>query len=1188
MDLICLSITNKRKPMEKKVLFPIANHFFSFTRGVKIGFLLIIISIQLSAKNFAQQKISLDSERADIQTVFKMIEKQSTYRFFYSNDVLPANKEVTAQFKDAYVEVILNKILDGLPVTWKLIDDKNIVISNKTSNNFSALSSAIADTVISGVVTASEDGQPLKGVNVTVKGSSFKSTTDDNGKYQIKLSTVNNTLIFSYVGYLNKEVLASKSSDLNVALKLNSKSLDEVVVIGYGKQKRKEITGAIASINESQLKEIAVSSFENAIQGRVAGLEVSVPSGEPGSAPVIRIRGSASISAGNDPLYVIDGLPISSNTGLQQNIGQRTEAYTVPKINPFTTINPNDILSIEVLKDASAAGIYGSRGSNGVIMVTTKKGLKNKKQLSFNAYTGVNEAMNLPDLMNSEELIQYTKETRNNNYLQTNDPTNPASKTFNPLYDPNTNAGRGTQANFLMPDKYINWDGTNTDWLGLVLSKGMVSNYNLSVSGGKDNMTYYTSAGYYTEEGTIKGSKFDRYTFRSNIVDEISSKLQVGSSINIAFTDNNRLPANGPYFALPPGIIYDAMVHSPVIKPYLPDGSINQSDNQNQLGAYMTTANNPLATMAAIKENIRNLRIFGNSYLKYNILPDLSFKTYIGIDLDNYQQSYYKGVTLLYRGATKPDPFAKSSSSQGLNWIWENTLDYSKTVNDHTITLLAGYTAQKQNNDLQFIQANSFPDDQVTTISGGIVTGGSATKEQWTLVSALARANYSYKDKYLLSALIRSDKSSRFGTGNQTGVFPSISAGWRIDQESFMSNVEFVNELKLRTSYGYTGNFQIPNYGSIGLLNNANYVLGNTLINGIGRSTLNNDKLSWESKKQFDIGLDFGLFNDRIYGGFDYYNSITSDLLLNVNIASSAGFTTALTNVGEVENKGLEFTLNTRNTVGKFQWTTDFNISANRNKVLKLGPTGDPILSVGSAGDIRHITRIGDPVGSYYGYQVVGVYQTMDQIKAAPKDLLVGAGGARPGDLQFKDVNGDGQITQLDRTTLGNYMPDFTYGITNKFRYANFDLSIFVQGVEGREILNLTQRHLLNGEANFNSYAEYKNRWVSAEQPGNGKIPRGDSNSGLHGFNMRPSSFQVEDGSYVRLRNVTLGFEFPIKGVSKKARVYATGTNLLIWSKYLGFNPEVQQQATNNLVPGEDYGAYPISRTFLLGFNLSF
>jgi TonB-linked SusC/RagA family outer membrane protein len=1155
---------------------------------MKISILLIIISIQLSAKNFAQQKISISSERAKIFTVFKMIEKQSTYRFFYSNDILPANREVTVQFKDAYVDVILDKILDGLPVTWKLVDDKNIVITNKQNKVNNASSVALADTVISGVVNDSESAIPLKQVTVLIKGSNIKTTTDDNGKYQIKVPSLNSTLVFSYIGYLNKEVVASKSSDLNVALKLNTSALDEIVVVGYGKQKRKEITGAVSSISESALKEIAVSSFENAIQGRVAGVEVSVPSGEPGSAPVIRIRGSASISAGNDPLYVIDGLPISSNNGLQQGIGQRTEAFGVPRINPFTTINPNDIQSIEILKDASAAGIYGSRGSNGVIMVTTKKGVKNKRQVSFNAYTGYNEATNVPKLMNSEQLIQYAKDARNNNYLQTNNPTNPASPTFNPIYNPNTNAGRPNNAVFLIPEKYVNWDGTNTDWLGLVLSKGLVSNYNLSVSGGKDNMTYYTSGGYYTEEGTIKGSKFERYTFRANMVNDISSKLQFGSSINIAFTENKRLPANGPYFALPPGIIYDAMVHSPVVKPYLPDGSINQSDNQNQLLGGTTTANNPLATMAAVKENVKNLRLFGNTYFKYNILENLSFKTYFGIDLDNYQQSYYKGVSLLYRGATIPDPFARSSSSQGLNWIWENTLDYSKKINDHEFSFLAGYTAQKQNNELQFVQANSFPDDQVQTISGGIVTGGSAVKEQWTLVSALARLNYSYKEKFLLSGLIRSDKSSRFGAGNQTGVFPSVSAGWRIDQESFMRSLGFINELKLRASYGLTGNFQIPNYGSIGLLNNANYVFGNALTSGIGRTTLNNDQLSWESKNQFDIGIDFALFKDRIYGGVDYYVSRTTDLLLNVTIPSSTGFTSALTNIGEVENKGFEFSLSTKNIVGKFQWSTDFNISTNRNKVLRLGASGDPILSIGSAGDIRHITSIGNPIGSYYGYQVVGIYQTLDEIKAAPKDLLVGAGGARPGDLRFKDVNGDGQITPLDRTITGNYMPDYTYGITNKFRYNNFDLSIFIQGVEGREVLNLTQRHLLNGEANFNSYAAFNDRWISEANPGNGKIPRADRNSTLHGNNMRPSSFQIEDGSYVRLRNVTLGYEFQIPKVSKKVRVYVTATNLFTWTRYMGFNPEVQQQASNNIVPGEDYGAYPISKTFMVGFNVNF
>ncbi len=1161
-------------------------------RAMKLSVFLMLIALQLSAKNFAQQRLTLNASKSSLFNVFQSIEKQSTYRFFYSNDVVPASKEVAIVVKDATIEEVMMKLLEGLPVRWKIIDSTNVIISNPdVVSKESVRKYAFADTVITGKVTAAEDGSALKGVTVNVKGTTINTVTDDNGNYSIKAPNLKATLVISFVGYLGKEQSLSGKTTQNIQLRFNTKALDDIVVVGYGKQKRREVTGSISSISESQIKEIAVTSFENAIQGRVAGVDVSVPSGEPGAAPVIRIRGSGSISAGNDPLYVIDGLPISSNTGLQQNIGQRTEAYAVPKINPFTTINPNDIQSIEILKDASAAGIYGSRGSNGVIMVTTKKGIKNKHQVSFNAYTGYQEAMNLPKMMNSAELIAYTKESRNNNYLQTNNPTSPTSAGYNPLYDPNTNAGRPNPDPlfFRIPDKYVAWDGTDTKWLDLTLSKGMVSNYNISVSGGKDNITYYSSGGYYSENGTIDGSKFDRYTFRTSVVDDISKKLQVGSSLNIAYTNNNRLPANGPYAANPPGIIYAALVHSPVIKPYNADGTPNQLDNQSFLGGATTTADNPLAIMQAVKENIKNFRMFGNIYAKYNILENLTFKTYLGIDLDNYQQSYYKGVTLLYRGATKPDPFAQSSASQGVNWLWENTVDYSKKFGEnHSLSVLAGYTAQKQSDELKLIQANSFPDDQVQTIAGGIVTGGTAVKEQWSLVSSLARANYSYKERYLLSATIRSDRSSRFGANNQTGVFPSVSAGWRLDDEAFMKKIEFINELKLRASYGLTGNFQIPNYGSIGLLSASNYVMNGTIVSGIGRSTLSNDQLSWESKKQLDIGLDFGIFSDRIYGAVDYYNSVTSDLLLNVTIPSSSGFATALTNIGEVENKGFEFTLSTKNTVGKFQWSTDFNYSTNQNKVLKLGPSGDPILSIGSAGDIRHITRIGDPVGSYYGYQVVGVYQTQAQIAAAPVDKLVGTGGARPGDLQFKDVNGDGQITTADRTTLGSYMPKFTYGITNKFRYKNFDMTIFFQGVEGREILNLTQRHLLNGEANFNSYAEYNNRWVSETQPGNGVIPRADRNSALHGNNFRPSSFQMENGSYLRLRNATIGYEFAIKNVSKKVRVYLSGTNLLIWTKYLGFNPEVQQQASNSLVPGEDYGAYPISRTFLLGFNVTF
>lgn len=1167
---------------------------------LKIVFLFILVSISniYASPTYSQvTRVSLNKDKATLEQVMDEIEKQSEFYFIFNQKQIDVSRVVNIHAQKKVISDILSELFDGTDVSYAVFDKKILLTTDPGDNSFLATKSGVdpKKIMIKGTITDFTTNESIPGVNVVVKGTTSGTTSDDRGNFSIEVSGTSGVLLFSFIGYISQEIALNGQTVLKVALKSNDAQLSEVVVVGYGIQTKREVSGSIASISGAQMKELAATSFENAIQGKVAGVEISVPSGEPGAAPTIRIRGTSSISAGNDPLYVIDGLPISSNNGLQQNIGQRTDAYAVPKMNPFSTINPNDIQSIEVLKDASAAGIYGSRGSNGVIMVTTKKGNKDGTRISFNAYSGIQEATHLPKLMNSAELIQYTKDSRNNNYLQTNDPTNTASKTYNPLYNPNTNAGRPNPdpLYFLIPEKYVNWDGTDTKWLDLTLRSAMISNYNVSISGGKDNVTYYTSGGYYSENGTIKGSKYDRYTFRTTVIDDISKKLQVGSSINISFTNNDRLPANGPYAANPPGIIYAALVHSPIIKPYNADGTINQLDNQSFLGGATTTADNPLAIIEAVKENIKNYRLFGNAYAKYSILNNLSFKTYLGIDLDNYQQSYYKGVTLLYRGATKPDPFAQTSSSQGINWLWENTLDYNKKFGkDHALAVLVGYTAQKQSNELKVIQANSFPDDKVQTIGGGIVIGGTNIQEQWSLVSSLARVNYTYKEKYLFTGTLRSDRSSRFGAGHQTGSFPSASFGWRIDDEPFMKKLTFVNEFKLRASYGLTGNFEIPNYGSIGLLSGTNYVMSNTIVNGVGRSTLSNDMLSWESKKQLDIGLDFGFYRDRIYGTFDYYRSVTSDLLLNVTIPSSSGFSTALTNIGEVENKGFEFTISSKNIVGKdFQWSTDFNISSNRNKVLKLGATGDPILSVGSAGDIRHITRIGDPVGSYYGYQVVGVYQTMAQIAAAPVDKLVGTGvngGARPGDLQFKDVNGDGVITTLDRTTIGSYMPDFTYGITNRFKYKNFDLVLFFQGVEGREILNLTTRHLLNGEANFNSYAEYNNRWISASQPGNGIIPRADRNSSLHGNNMRPSSFQVEDGSYFRLRNATLGYDVALPKSSQKLRIYVSGNNLLIWTKYLGFNPEVQQQSITSITPGEDYGAYPISSTYMIGLNFTF
>ncbi|MCF2443925.1 TonB-dependent receptor [Dyadobacter sp. CY345] len=1047
-----------------------------------------------------------------------------------------------------------------------------------------------SDLVVKGKVT-DEKGEVLPGVSILIKGSSKGTVSDHDGNYSIEIVQPNSLLVFSFIGYETKEVAVNNQTALNVRLTASVSSLSEVLVVGYGTQRKGDITGSIGSISAKNIKEIQVTSFENAIQGQIAGVQVQEPSGEPGAATTIRVRGLGSVSAGNEPLYVIDGFPVTKNmdAGIQGDITRRTTAFALPASNPLGTINPNDIESIEVLKDASAAAIYGSRGSNGVILVTTKKGKRSSKPIiGFDAYYGVQSVANKVKLMNSAELTSYVFDSKNNAYLQDVTGAN--------INDSNaTRYTKTTNGSYFIPDDYANPDGTDTDWQKLIFHSAPVQSYNASVSGGSDNVNYYFSGGYYNQEGIIDRSGFKRYSFRANLEASPVKKLKVGFGLSPSFTNTQRSPAGAPYFADPPGIVYSALVTSPTVKPYLADGTINQTDNQSHLltadgrGANMTAASNPLAIIKYVTDELRQFRVFGNVFAEYEILSGLKYKLYTGVDVNSYNRSFYMARAFLNRNATVGDPYAQSNASLNYNWLVENTISYDKRFGkDHSVSAVIGYSAQKDRLDANQVYAQNHPDDLSPTISGGQVTSGGDNRQEWSLVSALARVNYSFKDKYLLTATIRSDRSSRFGAGNKTGTFPSFSAGWRLSEESFMKSIAFVSDLKLRGSWGKTGNFLIPNYAAIGLLSPFNYVLNNVLVNGIAPITINNDKLTWEKTTQVDLGFDLGLFRDRLFVSADWYKKTTSDLLLNVQVPASVGFTTALQNIGEVENKGVELTISSRNIVGGFTWTTDLNISANKNKVLKLGPTGDPILSTGGAG-IRHVTQIGAPIGSYYGYVVEGIYQTQDEITAAPKDALAPA--ARPGDFKFKDVNADGKVDASDRTVIGNYMPDYMWGITNRFSFKGLDLSVFFQGVQGSKILNLTRRHLGNGEAATNSYADWTERWISAENPGNGVIPRADRLTDLHGGNNRPSSFQVEDGSYIRLRSITLGYTFPKSILGSKfqsLRAYTSATNLFTNTKYIGYNPEVNNQAGLTGVQGEDYGAYPLSRNFTFGLNVTF
>ena len=1116
--------------------------------------------------------------------VLMEIARQGNLGLVINPDIPAMNESVTMEFADITVADALAQTLASTPFEAALSRHREIVMVNKPLPTRAApRAAAQQDRTLSGTIVDASNDEPLIGVTIQVRGTTIGTTTNFEGFYSLMLPESAEVLVISYVGFRTETIVIGGRNVINVRLQPDVLGLEDLIVVGYGVQQRREVTGSIASVPMEQIREIPAASFENAILGRVAGVQVQEPSGEPGAGPEIRIRGVATVTAGTDPLYVIDGFPFTRNPSLQGRNLRLAANFTEPPINPLATINQNDIQSIEILKDASAAAIYGSRGSNGVVLVTTNRGFRDGRpaRINYNSYVGVQEVGRRIDLMNAEELIDFVIDSRNNNFRQ---------KYPNlPLVNPRTNEGRPNDGNVLIPVSFVDWDGTDTDWQDEMFQRSLTSSHNVSIAGGNRDVGYYVSAGVFSQDGIVNRTGFDRYSLMSNVEARVNDRLDVGMTFNPSYADHKRLPVNNPYFSQPPGVIYSGIVTSPTVAPRFPDGTINQTNNQAHLGNGMTDASNPLAIIEYIDDRIRHIRAFGTAYANYRILDNLVYRAYFGADVNDFKRDFYLARDFRYRTQTTGNPYAQANASRSLNWITEHTVNFNNETGDHRYNVLAGFTAQREEITQNMVFAINFPDDLVRTLNAGQIAGGFSQAEEWSLLSYLSRINYTFRDRYFTTLTVRADRSSRFGRDNQWGIFPSISAGWLISEEGFLSNVSQVNYLRVRSSIGQTGNFLIPNYGAIGLLGAENYPLGTAVFGGVAPNTISNRNLSWETTTQTGFGLDIGALEDRITLTFDYYYAVTSDLLLNVNIPSAFGYTTALTNIGEVLNKGFEVALTTRNTTGAFRWSTDFNYSTNHNEVLKLGPEGDPILSAGGAG-IRHITKVGHPIGSYYGFVTDGLFLTPEDLANRLPDAF--APNPQLGDFRFKDINGDGRIDSNDRTVIGNYMPDFIFGITNRFSYRSFDASIFFQGVVGGEVLNLTSRHLKNGEGNFNQYAAFNNRWRSPEDPGDGKFPRADRQTGAFGGgNDRPSDFQVEDATYFRIRNITMGYNIPnrVLGSSvSSARLYASVNNVITWTKYLGFNPEVNNwSGASMLTQGEDYGAHPMIRTYTIGINVS-
>lgn len=851
----------------------------------------------------------------------------------------------------------------------------------------------------------------------------------------------------------------------------------------------------------------------------------------------------------------------------------------------FANLNTNDIESVEVLKDASAAAIYGSRGSNGVVLVTTKKGTSDKLSVSYDGYVGVQNVSKKLDMMNAYEYAEFVKDAHDNAYLDKN-PNGSAN-------DPNSSRKEGYMK---IPDMLVPYlEGktglTDTDWQDAIFRSAMTTGHNISLSGKSNSINYFVSGNYMKKEGIIIGSDFEKYGGRLNLSGQ-HKRLKFGVNFAPSYSVSNSVNASGA-----DGIVQSALMMPPIFPVYNPDGSYNyQGNGYLRIGTdyQINEVLNPVA-MARLQSNVTDrMSITGKAFAELELMKGLSYKLSLGGDYYGAHNDQYRQSALPLKGKnyydTPSNPKGYSSSSFFFNWLVENQLTYTTTIDKkHNISAVLVQSAQKETMKTDNVTATDYPNDYIHTINGGTVTEGKSDKTQWSIASYLARVQYNYEGRYMLSAAIRADGSSRFGKNNRWGYFPSASAAWRISDEQFFKNVKklsFINDMKIRASYGVTGNFQIGDYDHLATMSIDNYILGNGLAYGYKPDNIKRDDLSWEKNQMINAGIDLQMFDGYLGLSVDYYNTNTSNMLLYVPVPLLTGYSTSLQNLGKVNNRGWEIGLTSQHTFANgLGYSFNVNYAKNTNEVKELGPGNAPIISSGSVGHAYYITEVGKPIGSYYLLKYDGVFKNQQELDSYPH-----LANAKVGDFRFVDVDGSGDIDlDKDRTVCGNYMPKFTYGFGGKLWYGGFDMDFNFQGVYGNKILNLNRRYIDNMEGNVNGTKVALDRWKSPENPGSGWVNR--ANRKQTGSNGRTSTWHLEGGSYLRLQNLALGYTLPRAFTQKfkveKMRVYVSGQNLFTITDYSGYNPEVNARPSQNLTPGEDYGTYPLARTYMFGLNIT-
>jgi len=1088
-----------------------------------IVILMVVGFLQVNAKSFGQ-KVTLAETDTNIEKVFNKIRRQTGYNILCPADLLSEIARVTINVKNESLDLVLKQCFQGQQIGYSIYKDMIIVKRE-----------ALKDVSVEGRVV-DKSGNPLPGVTVKVKGTAVAVGTNDQGRYSITVPE-GSVLVFSFVGFVTQEVAVKVSTTINVQLLEDQQLLSQVVVVSYGTQKRRELTGSVATLKADELKNMPVFNISQQLQGKMAGVQVNQSTGQPGKSLDIRIRGAMSFKGQASPLYIVDGQPLAP-------------AVSGNGTGGISSINPEDIESFTVLKDAASSALYGSRAANGVVLITTKRAKAGETQIDFNSFYGLQvlPQHGRPDLMNGTEFATFMQQ-----YYQDEKP------------------GVPMPVEYQNPEQY----GEGYNHYDILFRNAPIQRYALSVFSGKEKSSTNVTAGYSEMAGVLKNTNAKLFNLRINSdFTLLNDNAKIGFSVAPSYkidhnarlnTDNTRQ------------IISGALLSTPLQPDVNPDGSfapVPTSPNMLNSGV------NWYRYLMETKDDYKTTRILGNAYGELNLLKGLKFKTQLGVDMGGETRNNFIPSTSV---ASKL-AVGRYSATNNSVWSIDNTLNYQTTLSeDHHLDILVGYSAQKFNQEHGLVEGNTFPSDDYPWLNQALVKPANLNYSgtmDWSINSLMGRLNYNYKGKYLLQASLRRDGSSVFGPDKKIGYFPGISAGWIISDEHFFKTVPAISYLKLRASYGVTGNNDLGAdfYSWQAQTGTFNYVFNNTLVSGRSISTLQNNQLAWEQTKTFDVGIDMNLFNERISFTYDYYSKLTDGLLFDQPIPDNSGFSSIVANIASVKLWGHEFGINTRNLIGDFKWNTSFNVSFNRNKVTELVTPGF-LGGRTTAFDDYWSTEVGHPLGMFYGYVYDGVFMNDAELAAGPREA-----SSLIGTVRMKDLNGDGIITFADRTFIGNPNPKALFGFTNDFSYKQFDLSMVMSGELGRDMIDGSIAYTENLDGVFNVSKILANRWRSVDNPGDGIIPRTRNTPLARAVNSR----FVQNGSYLTCKNIALGYTIPVSKMKylKDIRLFGSVQQAFVITSYKGMSPETSISGLRGWQLGVDKTAYPVPRTFAFGVNI--